>query len=80
MAPFQTLSARLIQSKELQLRGIIGSPGVWPQTLRFLSRAKVDLSPLVTKSFALAEAADAIDAVLHDRTQIKVHVTSDATV
>lgn len=68
----------LIQSKELQLRGIIGSPGVWPQTLRFLSRAKVDLSPLVTRSFPLASGADAIDAVLHDRTQIKVHVTSDA--
>src|SRR5216684_837389 len=40
----------LIQSKELQIRGIIGSPGVWPQTLRFLSRAEVDLSPIVTTS------------------------------
>lgn len=69
----------LIQSKELQIRGIIGSPGVWPQTLRFLSRAHVDLSPLVTKSFALSEGADAVSAVLHDRTQIKVHVTSGAT-
>ena len=69
----------LIQSKELQLRGIIGSPGVWPQTLRFLSRAKVDLTPLITRSFPLAESADAINTVLHDRTQIKVHVTSAAT-
>jgi threonine dehydrogenase-like Zn-dependent dehydrogenase len=69
----------LIQSKELQIRGIIGSPGVWPQTLRFLSRAHVDLSPLVTKSFALSEGADAVSAVLHDRTQIKVHITSGAT-
>lgn len=68
----------LIQSKELQIRGIIGSPGVWPQTLRFLSRASVDLSPLVTRSFALADAADAIGAALNDRTQIKVHVTSGA--
>jgi L-iditol 2-dehydrogenase len=68
----------LIQSKELQIRGIIGSPGVWPQTLRFLSRASVDLTPLVTRSFALADGADAIDAVLNDRTQIKVHVTSGA--
>ena len=69
----------LIQSKELQIRGIIGSPGVWPQTLRFLSRAKVDLSPLVTKSFPLLDGADAVRAVLHDRTQVKVHVTSEAT-
>jgi L-iditol 2-dehydrogenase len=66
----------LIQSKELQIRGIIGSPGVWPQTLRFLSRANLDLSAIVTKSFPLADSADAIDAVLHDRTQIKVHMTS----
>ncbi len=68
----------LIQSKELQIRGIIGSPGVWPQTLRFLSRAKVDLSPLVTKSFPLVGGVDALGAVLGDRTQIKVHMTSSA--
>ncbi len=68
----------LIQSKELQIRGIIGSPGVWPQTLRFLSRAGVDLSPIVTTSLTLPEAADAISTVLHDRTQVKVHVTSDS--
>jgi threonine dehydrogenase-like Zn-dependent dehydrogenase len=69
----------LIQSKELQIRGIIGSPGVWPQTLRFLSRTNVDLSPLVTKSFPLTDGADAVSAVLKDRTQVKVHVTSGAT-
>jgi threonine dehydrogenase-like Zn-dependent dehydrogenase len=69
----------LIQSKELQIRGIIGSPGVWPQTLRFLSRSGVDLSPLVTSDFPLARADEAIQAVLTDKTQVKVHVTSDAT-
>ena len=69
----------LIQSKELQLRGIIGSPGVWPQTLRFLSRSAVDLTPLVTSTYALAEADAAIQAVLTDKSQIKVHITSDAT-
>jgi L-iditol 2-dehydrogenase len=69
----------LIQSKELQIRGIIGSPGVWPQTLRFLSRTNVDLSPLVTKSFPLTDGADAVSTVLKDRTQVKVHVTSGAT-
>jgi L-iditol 2-dehydrogenase len=68
-----------IQSKELQLRGIIGSPGVWPQTLTFLSRSGVDLSPLVTSTFPLADADAAISAVLSDKSQVKVHVTSDAT-
>jgi threonine dehydrogenase-like Zn-dependent dehydrogenase len=69
----------LIQSKELQIRGIIGSPGVWPQTLRFLSRSGVDLSALVTSSFPLERADEAISAVLSDKSQVKVHVTSDAT-
>ena len=68
-----------IQSKELQLRGIIGSPGVWPQTLRFLSRSGVDLSPLVTSTFELPQADQAIAAVLTDTSQVKVHITSTAT-
>jgi threonine dehydrogenase-like Zn-dependent dehydrogenase len=69
----------LFQSKELQARGIIGSPGVWPQTLRFLSRSGVDLSPLVTGSYPLARADEAVGAVLTDKSQVKVHITSDAT-
>jgi len=69
----------LFQSKELQARGIIGSPGVWPQTLRFLSRSGVDLSPLVTSSFALADAEQAMGAVLGDKAQVKVHLTAGAT-
>ena len=72
-------SLGLIQSKELQLRGIIGSPGVWPQTLRFLERTKVDLSPLVTSTFGIADAAQAIDTVLTDKSQVKVHVSAVGT-
>jgi L-iditol 2-dehydrogenase len=68
----------LFQSKELQARGIIGSPGVWPQTLRFLSRSGVDLSPIVTSSFPLARADEALATVLGDKSQIKVQITSDA--
>jgi threonine dehydrogenase-like Zn-dependent dehydrogenase len=69
----------LFQSKELQARGIIGSPGVWPQTLQFLSRSGVDLSPLVTSTYSLADADQAIGAVLEDKSQVKVHITSSAT-
>jgi L-iditol 2-dehydrogenase len=68
----------LIQAKQLQIRGIIGSPGVWPETIRFLSRTGLDLSKLVTKTVPLAEAPTAYDAVINDKTQVKVHVTSDA--
>jgi L-iditol 2-dehydrogenase len=68
----------LFQSKELQARGIIGSPGVWPQTIAFLARTGIDLSPLVTKTFPLAEADQAIQTVLDDKSQVKVHYVSDA--
>jgi len=66
----------LIQSKELQVRGIIGSPGVWPETIRFLSRTNLDLSKLVTSSFDISEADKAYQKVLTDKSQIKVHVTN----
>ncbi len=68
----------LVQSKELTVRGIIGSPGVWPRTLRFLERTGIDLSPLVTTAVPLADAARAVETVRRDRTQIKVHLTSEA--
>ena len=67
----------MFQSKELQARGIIGSPGVWPQTIAFLSRTGIDLSPLVTSRYPLAEADQAIARVLQDSTQVKVHITAE---
>lgn len=68
----------LIQSKELQVRGIIGSPGVWPETIQFLSRTGLDLSKLVTTTLPLNKAVEAFDVVMNDKSQIKVHVTSEA--
>jgi L-iditol 2-dehydrogenase len=69
----------LVQSKELQIRGIIGSPGVWPQTLRFLERTGIDLSPIVTMTVPLADAVRAVEAARGDRTQVKVHLTAEAS-
>jgi L-iditol 2-dehydrogenase len=69
----------LVQSKELQIRGIIGSPGVWPQTLRFLDRTGIDLSPIVTRTVPLADAVGAVEAARTDRSQIKIHLMSEAS-
>jgi L-iditol 2-dehydrogenase len=52
---------------------------VWPQTLDFLSRTGLDLSPLVTSTFELANADAAIQTVIEDHSQVKVHITSAAT-
>lgn len=69
----------LIQSKQLQIRGTIGSPGVWPQTLRFLARTGLDLSPMVTRRFALDDAPDAYDAARHTSENIKVHIENGSS-
>jgi hypothetical protein len=34
---------------------------------------------MVTSTYALSDAASAMAAVLQDPTQVKVHITSDAT-
>jgi threonine dehydrogenase-like Zn-dependent dehydrogenase len=69
----------LIQSKELRITGTIGSPGVWPQTLRFLAGSGIDLSPLVTQRFGVDDAVAALETAHHPSpTTIKAHVEFDA--
>ena len=69
----------LIQSKELTLTGSIGSPGVWPDTLRFLANSRIDLTPLVTQRFDVAHALDALEAAHHPETTVKAHIELTAT-
>jgi len=64
----------LIQSKELRITGSIGSPGVWPQTLRFLANSGIDLSPIVTQRFPIDDAVSAVDAAHHAESTIKAHI------
>lgn len=64
----------LIQSKELQLRGTIGSPGVWPAAIRFLARTGLDLTKIVTACFPLAQGLNALDAARDTKNNIKVHI------
>lgn len=68
----------LIQSKALQLRGMIGSAGLWPQTIRFLASGAVDPSAIVTATFPLAAALDALDAARDTAQNIKVHIATAA--
>lgn len=70
----------LIQSKELRINGAIGSPGVWPDTLRFMAKCDIDLSPLVTSTYPVDRALDALDAAhAPGGSTIKAHITFDAT-
>lgn len=64
----------LIQSKALRIRGIIGSAGLWPKTIRFLASGVVDPSMIVTAQFPLAAALDALDAAQDTARNVKVHI------
>ena len=74
-----TAQVGLIQSKQLQIRGTIGSPGVWPQTLRFLARTGLDLTPMVTRRFDLDAAPDAYAAARKTDENIKVHIENGSS-
>ena len=52
----------VVQSKALQVRGIIGSAGLWPRTIRFMATSGVDPTPLLTATFPLGEGTAALDA------------------
>ena len=68
----------LIQSKQLQIRGTIGSPGVWQATLRFLARTGLDLSSMVTQRFPLEQAPEAYAAARRTAENVKVHIQGSA--
>jgi L-iditol 2-dehydrogenase len=64
----------LIQSKDLRIRGVIGSPNIWPKTIRLLASGVVDPTAIVTASFPLASALDALEAARDTAGNIKVHI------
>jgi L-iditol 2-dehydrogenase len=50
-----------IQIKGITAKGFIGSPYVWDKAIAFLSTSKLDLSPISTHQFPLADAEKAYD-------------------
>jgi L-iditol 2-dehydrogenase len=64
----------LVQSKALQVRGIIGSAGLWPRTIRFMATSGVDPTPLLTATFPLGEGTEALDAARDTSRNVKVQI------
>ena len=64
----------LVQSKALQVRGIIGSAGLWPRTIRFMATSGVDPAPLLTATFPLADGTAALDAARDTGRNVKVQI------
>jgi L-iditol 2-dehydrogenase len=64
----------LIQSKALQVRGIIGSAGMWPRTIRFMATSGVDPTPLLTATFPLDDGTAALEAARDTSRNVKVQI------
>jgi L-iditol 2-dehydrogenase len=64
----------LVQSKALQVRGIIGSAGLWPRTIRFMATSGLDPTPLLTASFSLDDAPNALEAARDTSRNVKVQI------
>ncbi len=64
----------LVQSKALQVRGIIGSAGLWPRTIRFMATSGVDPTPLLTATFPLGDGTAALDAARDTSRNVKVQI------
>lgn len=64
----------LIQSKALQVRGIIGSAGLWPRTIRFMAASGLDPTPLLTATFPLGEGGAALEAARDTSRNVKVQI------
>ncbi|MCC4266936.1 zinc-dependent alcohol dehydrogenase [Microbacterium schleiferi] len=62
----------LIQAKDLTIKGITGSSGVWPRAIRFIERTGIDLTPLATDEFSFDEAAEAFDRSRDASSTLKV--------
>jgi L-iditol 2-dehydrogenase len=61
-----------IQIRNLNVKGCIGSPGVWPAAIRFLERTGIDLSPIQTHHFPLDQAAAAFELGKNPQQAVKV--------
>jgi L-iditol 2-dehydrogenase len=64
----------LIQSKALQVCGIIGSAGLWPRTIRFMAASGLDPTPLLTATFPLGEGTAALVAARDTSRNVKVQI------
>jgi L-iditol 2-dehydrogenase len=64
----------LVQSRALLVRGIIGSAGLWPRTIRFMATSGVDPTPLLTATFPLGEGTAALAAARDTSRNVKVQI------
>jgi len=64
--------------EEVSLQGVVGSPGVWPATIKAIEQGKIDPSRIVSHRFRLDQLTEAL-ALLRRRDDNVIKVTIDMT-
>lgn len=67
----------LIQAKNLQIRGVTGSAGVWPEAIDFLQARGIDLSPVITATYPLDRVDEAIAATDGGNVKVQLVIGGD---
>jgi threonine dehydrogenase-like Zn-dependent dehydrogenase len=57
----------------ITIKGSLGSPGVWDETISLIERGRVNTKALITHPFALADVPQAFD-LMQDRTSDVVKI------
>lgn len=65
------LPLQVVQEKELEVTGTFRYAGTWPTAIALVQSGRVDLDRLVTGSYALAEAGQALTASRRDESAVK---------
>jgi len=68
------LPLSVVQERELTVTGTFRYAGTWPTAIALVAAGRIDLDRLVTGTFALAEAEDALTAARRDPQSVKVVV------
>lgn len=68
------LPLSVVQERELEVTGTFRYAGTWPTAIALVAAGRIDLDRLVTGTYRLAEAADALVAGRHDPHSVKVVV------
>jgi L-iditol 2-dehydrogenase len=68
------LPLSVVQERELEVTGTFRYAGTWPTAISLVAAGRVDLDRLVTGTYALAEAEDALTAGRRDPQSVKVVV------
>ena len=72
------LDLQFVLMKELAIKGSIGYPREFPEVIAMLEDASVDVAPLISHRFALADFMDALKTARDPNSSAKVMITFDA--